>query len=292
MKQKKLDWNAKSRGGAWGYLFFIYIIKWIGVKGAYLFLYPVVGYFIPFAPKATQSLWYYYRNIRHVGLFRAMREVYAHYYRFGQTLIDKIAMKGGLGEEFDFLFDNYDDFLQVLNGGKGVILIGAHVGAWEIGSQFFGDYGNRMNIVMFDAEYAKIKNVVSANARKENYKIIPINTDSIEGIVKIKQALDRGEYVCFQGDRFTNEEKSIEAVFLNRKADFPAGPFLLASKMKVPVVFYYSMREGKGYRFKFRIACLKQRITPNELMAQYIDSLEEIVNAYPHQWFNFYRFWK
>ena len=48
-------WKGKTRGGTFGYLFFIYLIKYLGITAAYLFLSLVVLYFIPFAPKATKS---------------------------------------------------------------------------------------------------------------------------------------------------------------------------------------------------------------------------------------------
>ena len=50
-------------------------------------------------------------------------------------------------------------FLDVLNGNTGVIMIGAHVGNWEIGAPFFDEYGKKINIVMFDAEHKRIKEI-------------------------------------------------------------------------------------------------------------------------------------
>ena len=40
-------WKGKTRGGTFGYLFFIYLIKYLGITAAYLFLSLVVLYFIP-----------------------------------------------------------------------------------------------------------------------------------------------------------------------------------------------------------------------------------------------------
>jgi len=46
-------WKGKTRGGIFGYMFFIYMIRCLGITAAYGFLALVVLYFIPFAPKAT-----------------------------------------------------------------------------------------------------------------------------------------------------------------------------------------------------------------------------------------------
>ena len=108
--------------------------------------------------------------------------------------------------------------------------------AWEIGSSFFGSYGDKINIVMFDAEYEKIKEAIRSNQGK-SYKVIPVNNDSFETIFKIKNILDAGEYVCFQGDRYLNDSKKQSACFLGAEANFPSGPFLIASRMRKPVGF-------------------------------------------------------
>ena len=57
-------WKGKTRGGTFGYMFFIYMIRCLGITAAYGFLSLVVLYFIPFAPKATASTWQYARNRR------------------------------------------------------------------------------------------------------------------------------------------------------------------------------------------------------------------------------------
>ncbi len=52
-------WKGKTRGGIFGYMFFIYMIRCLGITAAYGFLALVVLYFIPFAPKATGNAWSY-----------------------------------------------------------------------------------------------------------------------------------------------------------------------------------------------------------------------------------------
>ena len=293
---KQTEWKGKSRGGSLGHLFFILTIKYLGIGVAYTLLLFVVPYFVPFSPKSTKSIWYYNRRILRYGLFKSVAMIFVSYYRFGQTLIDKIACAGGLTYKYKFQFDNYSEFLERLNGGGGVVIIGAHIGSWEMGGSFFSDYGKKINIVMYDAEYQKIKKVVEQNASGKNYKVIPLNEDPITSIIKIKNALDSNEYVCFQGDRFMNNDNTITANFLGQEAKFPSGPFLIASRMQVPVVYYFAMRErGRKYRFYFKIAepAIRRKGSRPELdlFRQYKDELENVVAQYPQQWFNFYQFW-
>ena len=288
--ERDKGWSGRSRGGGFGHRFFIFLIRKAGIGFAYGFLSLVVVYFIPFAPRATSAVWFYYRRVLGYGRLRSARALFVHYYRFGQTLIDKIAIGAGLEDRYGFEFDNYPEFLRLLDSGTGVVMIGAHGGSWGAGSRFFGDYARRMNIVLVDAESAKIKKALERTAAQAEYKVIALGGDGLESVLRIKNALDAGEYVCFQGDRFVGAEGTLVADFMGRPARFPRGPFLVASRMRVPVVFYYSMREpGRRYRFHFVEARGK---TQTALLDEYLKATESIVRTYPDQWFNFYKFWQ
>lgn len=290
------DWEGKTRGGKFGYWFFIKTIQYLGINVAYTFLLFVVVYFIPFAPKATAATWRYSRKILNYGVLQSVAMLFKNYYRLGQILIDKIAIHSGMEKKYNFKFEHYTEFLDILNSNQGVVMIGAHVGNWEIGTPFFSDYGKKINIVMYDAEHQKIKELLDKNSADKNFKVILVNNDNLTHVFMITEALNKNEYVCFQGDRYVNAEKLLTHSFMGKEASFPAGPFLLASRLKVPVVFYFAMREpNRTYRFCFTLANnvtrTKEKRPEQLLLDQYVNTLEKIVSEYPAQWFNYYNFW-
>lgn len=288
MKNRQNAWSGKSRGGSFGYNFFIFLIRKIGIKSAYAFLSLVVIYFIPFVPESTRAIWRYNRKILGYGRIKSVLKLYVHYYTFGQTIIDKIAISNGLSCKYEFEFDNYEKFLELLNRGS-VTIIGAHVGCWEVGSEFFGDYASKLNVVMFDGEYEKIKEALQASNVK--YKVIPVNEGGIESLLRIKQSMDKGEYVCFQGDRYMDKSKTCKVDFMGAKALFPEGPSLIAARFKTPVIVYFAMREpGMKYRFEFTL--VEKGLTQMEILRNYVESLETVIRKYPQQWFNFYDLWQ
>ncbi len=288
MKNNNKTWSGKSRGGSFGHWFFIMIIRRIGIRAAYVFLSLIVIYFIPFAPKATQAIWRYNRHILGYGYFKSFFKLYAHYYVFGQTLIDKIAIKNGMSHRYHFDFENYDSFLELLNSGS-VVMIGAHVGNWEIGSEFFGDYGSKLNVVMYDGEYQRIK--AALKTQDIGYKIIPVNEGGIESLLRIKYAIDKGEYVCFQGDRYVDKKSTCKTSFMGKEVIFPVGPSLLASKFAKPTIFYFAMRE-KGMRYRFIFKTMEAKPSQKEILEHFVETLENVVKSYPQQWFNFYDVWQ
>jgi predicted LPLAT superfamily acyltransferase len=287
MKNKD-SWDGKSRGGYWGYYFFIFIICNLGIGFSYGFLSIVVLYFIPFAPRATKAIWKYNRQILGYGVWKSAVKLYSHFFVFGQTIIDKIAVGNGLQSSYRFQFENYSDFLAILDKGPAII-IGAHVGCWEIGSRFFGNYAKKLSIVMYDNEYQKIKDAV--RSIDSDYNIIAVNEGSVESLLRIKQVVDNNGYVCFQGDRYLYSDNTFPAILLNHKVLFPKGPFVLASKLKVPVIFYFAMRE-KGRRYRFIFHSVDAGASHNDLLLHYVAVLQDVVKAYPQQWFNFYDLWQ
>lgn len=286
-------WDGQSRGGSWGYLFFIYAIRIFGIKSAYCFLSLIIPYFILFVPKASSAIWHYNKKIRKLGVLQSLLGIYAHYYVFGQILIDKLAMRSGLFHKYKYVYEHYDRFMQIINGADGMIIIGAHVGNWEAGNSFWGKYGKKMNIVMLDAELEQIKNVLKKNnQRADNYKIINVGEDTLQALLDIKSALNKSEYVCFNGDRYVDVKSTKRFKFLGKDALFPIGPFSIADKSNVPVVFYFAMREPEmTYRFIFYEADRSDPSSTDNLLKQYIEVLEEVVKSYPKQWFNFYKYW-
>lgn len=204
----------------------------------------------------------------------------------------------GMADRFTYVFDGRDVIMEMVRSRKGCVVIGAHTGSWQMGASFFGKAGARVNVVMLDNEYRSVKDIVSRNVCQPDFKVIPLDDSDFSFLISITSALRDGELVCFQGDRYINEDRVMRTEFLGYQAEFPEGPFHLAASLGCPAVFYFAMREkGRRYRFIFRTP---EMISPRNdgekmndyIFRTYISALEEVVREYPGQWFNYYDFWK
>jgi len=291
------EWSGKSRGGALGYLSFVYIIKTFGLTAAYALLAIVVIYFIPFAPKATSSVWYFSRKILGNSRLGSLIFLYKNYFSLGVTLIDKTAVAAGKADEFSFEFHEPEEVKKILNDKSGAIIIGAHFGNWEVGAPFFDKYGKEMRVVMMDAEYQKIKMILEREKRVDTFKVISISEDIFSNIFEIRDALAEGAYVAIQGDRLTSSTKNETVKFMGADAQFPLGPFIIAARFGFPVVFYYAVRTGfKHYSFHFSLCPVsgsnpQKRVFEKLILEEYVKSLEKVVKIAPEQWYNYYKFW-
>ncbi|MBS7230383.1 lipid A biosynthesis acyltransferase [Flavobacterium psychroterrae] len=285
-------WDGKSKGTVLGYRIFVFLIQKAGVKSAYVLLYFVASYYFLFLKKSNKAISYYFKERLNYSLFQSKRMVFKSYYTFGQTIIDKISISAGMRNKFTYEFDGIEILKNLLAEKKGGVLISAHIGNFEIAEHFLGDIDIdfQINLVTTDLEHSAIKNYLESFAQKPTVKFIIIS-DDLSHIFEINAALANNELVCFTGDRYFEGTKSLSDTILGQEAHFPAGPFLIASRLKVPVVFVYVMKEPNlHYHLYAREAVVKHR-DEKGLLKAYIESVESMLAKYPLQWFNYFDFW-
>ena len=285
-------WEGKSKGNVLGYKIFVFFIQKAGIKAAYGLLFFVASYYFLFLKKSNRAVFYYFRERLGYSWFKAKRNVFWSYFTFGQTIIDKISISAGLRDRFTYEFDGIESLHKLLREKKGGVMISAHIGNFEIAEHFFGeiDLDFQINLVTTDLEHSAIKNYLEKITKKSSIKFIIIKED-LGHIFEINAALARNELVCFTGDRYFEGVKSLEETLLGESAKFPAGPFLIASRLKVPVVFVYVMKESNlHYHLYAREAEVKHR-DEKGLLREYVQSVESMVDRYPLQWFNYFDFW-
>ncbi len=286
------EWEGKSRGTVLGYKIFIFFIRNFGIRASYFLLYFVAFYFCFFARKSTTSVYYYLNHRLQYSKLKSALYVFRSYFKFGQTIIDKMAVSVGLKNLFTYKFDGGENITDLLDKGQGGILISAHVGNFELAEYFFEEIDTRsqINLVTADAEHENIKEYLEGIAKRSNIKLILIN-DDLSHIFEINAALSNGELVCFTGDRSFEGTKYLSENLLAKEARFPAGPFLLASRLNVPVVFVYVMKESaKHYHLYARTAKASYKDAQG-LLKEYTESVEWMLEKYPLQWFNYFNFW-
>jgi len=294
-----MKWTGKSKGNSWGYAFFIKLLKTAGLKPAYFCLYFVAFWFFLFSSNSSKAIFYFYRERLKFNYFRSIIAVYLNYVSFGKSLLDRIAVMSGV-VQFKFEFDGEEYLHQMAQDNKGGFLISAHVGNWEIAGFFLNRIQSKFNIVMFDAENKKIKELLDKQGKNRNVNFIFIK-DDMSHMYQIAEALENKEMICIHADRFLPGAKSIEAVFFEEHAEFPTGPFLMASRFKVPVTYVFGMKEKsdfyhlyatppKLYDWGRKAENIENGL--NDAMKDYTSQMEQKALKYPYQWYNYFQFWK
>lgn len=289
------SWTGKSKGGKTGYQIFVFLLKHAGLRAAYVLLWFVAFYYLVTPRSSTRFSYQFFRRLG-FGTLKSIISLYQNYYVFGQSLIDKISAMAGFGDRFGFYFEGEQNLHQMVNNGKGGILLSAHAGNWEIAGHYLDRLDTAVNIVMYDAEYESIKNYLQSVTGKRKANIITISND-MSHIYHILEALDKNELICMHADRLLNRnQRTISQPFLGEDALFPYSIFRMIVTFGVPVSFVYAFREpGFHYHFFATEPFVyegKQDIALAEISSNYVAELERKVRQYPLQWFNYFNFWE
>lgn len=285
-------WDGKTKGSLWGYKFFIFIIGVFGLNVSYFFCRIVSYYYILFAKTPREGLIQFYSIGFGYSTKKSRKLAIANFYNFGQTLIDRIAMFSDKRKAFTHTFNNEKVLREMNENGNGGMLISGHVGNWEnAGNLIHERITSTINIVMLDAEVEKVKKFMEMKTGGSKYNLIPIKKDDMSHLILIHQALKRKEFVAIHADRITEDAKSFELDFLQGKAKFPMGPFILAEKFKVPITFVYAAKANKFHYDLYATDPITEQLPALEIAQKYVSHLATMVEKYPTQWFNFYKYY-
>jgi len=291
-------WSGKTRGGVAGYKAFGFLIKHTNMYLVYFILCFVAFYFLLFSDK--EAIRAYFTKVLGYSRFKSIGNIYRNYYMLGQVLIDKMAFLSGAHNRYSFVHEGEEHLHEMAKNKTGGMLLGAHMGNWEVAGQLLDRVGVKVNVVMLDAEHKKIKEYIGEVQGEKELNIIPIKEDQSH-LNKIREALERNEFVAMHGDRFLPGMSTATVEFMGKPAKFPTGPLYLASKFKVPVSFVFTLKDspskyhfyatkGKIYEYPSRIKTRKADM--KAMVEEYAAQLEKILKKYPCQWFNYYHFWE
>ncbi|MGE0088695.1 MAG: hypothetical protein AB7S50_04375 [Bacteroidales bacterium] len=294
------SWKGQSRGTVLGYKIFVFTLKHLGLSFAYFILIFVAFYFFLFSSASTKEIYFYFRKIHKFSVLKSIFGVYRNYYTFGQVLLDKFAILGGLKGKFTYNFDGEHHLQQMANEKTGGIIVTAHMGSFETAGQLLERINSRINLIMLDAEHKQIKQYVSDVLSNKGINLIAIQ-DDMSHVVPISTALINKELIAIAGDRFMNDNKAFKVDFMGKKAFFSSGPFYLAARFGVPVTYAFAMKESKTHYHFFASAPIyitkttkkeEQDKVLQQYVEQYAKEFEKMVRKYPYQWFNYYPFWE
>lgn len=290
---KRSDWKGKSKGNVLGYQIFIFLLKYSGMRAAYFVLYFVAAYYFLFAAASNRASFFYFHKIWKFGRFKSLVYIYKSYYKFGQTLLDKVAILAGYSDRFTYYFDGEEHLRALAAEGQGGILISAHVGNWEIAGHFLKKLNRPINIVLFDAEHQQIKALLEKNMKKRAFKIIAIK-DDFSHLLEIHNAIRNKEFICVHGDRFVSKlnTNTYRTQFLGYPALFPLGPFELATRLKIPYTFVFAIKETNTHYHFYATPGKREEKNAEHIIEEYLRALEKLLQQFPEQWFNYYDFWE
>lgn len=294
---KNWSGTGQMRGGQVGLWFFITALRVLGLRSTYLLVAPVAVYFTLFSPDVPATMDYHRRVFGNVPWWKRRWMVFRHFFSFGCALIDRTAILAGDTRHFSFTFDGEHHLREAVAAGKGVLLLNAHVGNWEVAGQLLSRINVPINVTGFDRETPQVRAMLT-RASKTKFRLIPL-TGSPTDAIPLVAALRRGEIVAMLGDR-TYGSPSARVTFLGGTVSLPIGAYVLAAIADAPLVQVFSLREPRGHYHFFGFPPIPPYHPPHherdahlrKCAMQFAANLETIVRRDPLQWYNFFPYWE
>jgi predicted LPLAT superfamily acyltransferase len=290
------QWDGTSKGSAAGHWIFFKLVSLFGLRPAYLLLVFVALYYTVKEKAAGRAI----RDFRsRLGTKTSFWDLYRHFFSFGTSLIDRYAFLIGKQNLFSFETVREDLILSAIAENKGAILLGSHIGNWELAGNLLSDRIKAdIYYVMVDAEKNDVRSVSSAALSRRRITPIPVGDNGLELVLAVRNALKGNGLVCMLGDRMVGN-KGESHNFLGKDVQFPAGPFVIAASTGAPIIPIVVTKRGLStYVFKAYAPMRFDGVTGANrdkyvftAMERYVGILEQIVKESPLQWFNFYDFW-
>jgi KDO2-lipid IV(A) lauroyltransferase len=193
-----------------------------------------------------------------------------------------------------FRFENPELVREIHARGKGMLVLTAHFGNWELAAQCFAvQTGIPLNVIVKTQSNPYVDKSINARRVKFGNKIVPMGV-SIREVVK---ALRAGEPVGIVADQSAPKE-NVAVKFFGRLVPTHQGPAVFSLKMGAPLIATFPLLQPDGsYRARFVEIPTDDLVGLNEknileLTKRHVRLTEEVIRQYPDHWMWMHRRWK
>lgn len=300
-------WAGRPEGGAYATLWLLRTsVLRIGRPVARLLLYPITAYFLLRRGPERRASRQFLARVHATGPSRPSRRpglgaVFAHIHCFAATVLDRPLLLSGRLDRFDIRCHGLDQLRAQLAHGRGVLLLGAHVGSFEVLRVLGEGRGGLEVVILLDrARNPAITTLLESLNPKLAASVIDIAQPSTQIMLQIREAAARGALIGMLGDRRRADDPGLPAPFLGQPARFPVAPYQIAAVLDIPICLGFGLyRGGRRYdlhfeRFADRLELPRRhrQAALSGCVQQYARRLEHHVRLAPRNWFNFYDFWQ
>jgi predicted LPLAT superfamily acyltransferase len=260
-------------------------------------LYGIAAYFTLFSPQARLVSRAYLNRL--LGQPASWRDSFRHVLAFASTIHDRVYLLNNRFALFNLEVQGGDALLAALAEGGGALLIGAHLGSFEVlRAAGRGLAGLRVAMLMYEENARKLNDTLEAINPAAGQDVIALGR--MESMLEAREKLAEGCLVGMLADRSLADDSTVERAFLGAPANFPLGPWRLAAMLGRPVFFMAGLYlGGNRYELHFerladfsRLARAERPAAIEAASRTYAEMLERYCRRAPYNWFNFFDFWQ
>jgi predicted LPLAT superfamily acyltransferase len=291
------QWTGERERGSLTVLkMMVWVALRLGRPPARCLLYFIAAYFFVLAPAVRRSARQYLR--RALGREPTGRDRFRQLFAFASTILDRLYLVKERYALLEVTAEGEELMREAVARGKGTLLLGAHLGSFEMMSAVGRrQTGVRVAVAMYEDNVNRVRALLGAGNPGTAPEIIPLG--HLQAMLRIRDCLSEGTFVGMLADRTFGESPAEVVSFLGAPALFPSGPMRVAAALHCPVMFITCLYRGSNrYQVVFRqLADFSQPTDrPREAavraaIERYVALLESYCRSDPYNWFNFYDFW-
>lgn len=270
-----------------------------------VFVYPALLFYILRHPLARRSSQEYltrvFRSTNPAHPKATLWQSVQHFGAFAENILDKLRIWAGELKASDVVFHDYHVINDHVIAGRGGLIIVTHLGNVEVTRALPTRKNGVRLTVLVHTKHAETFNAILAELDPASTtNILQVTDISADTVIRLRERVDRGEYIVIAGDRvpISDRPRVAQAEFLGQTAGFPVGPYVLASLLQCPTYLLFCIPEQDTYhvyfeRFHERIVLPRasRDAALRDLAAEFAGRLAYYCQRAPLQWFNFYDFW-
>jgi lauroyl/myristoyl acyltransferase len=226
------------------------------------------------------------------GLEEKAKEVFRNFHLY---LVDFFLMYRTVTDRFveeKVVFRGRENLDRALARGKGVIVLTAHLGNWELGAAVMARIGHPVAAVALPHQERRINELFDRQRKNYGVDIIPTNA----AVRRCIQALRKNRCLALVGDRdFGLDGEPLP--FLGRPTRIPKGAAFFALRTGATILPSFIIPTGDGrYELAFHDPILPPVSPPSEdaamveLMRSYVAVIEREIRRHPTHWLMFSEF--
>ncbi|MDR1926742.1 MAG: lysophospholipid acyltransferase family protein [Endomicrobium sp.] len=217
------------------------------------------------------------------------------YKTFARIFIDMFFIFKMSGDEVEKLL-TYDKNMidKALARGKGLVLLSAHFGNWELSALALA---KKYTVALIVAKQSNdfVNRIISSFRNKEGFNVIDFQRDDKMSFRHIIKALRKNYVLAILGDQDAGHQ-GVFIPFFGKLASTPKGPAFFAIHAGSPIITAFGVYQKDG-SMKMKLEELPIPNTGDEkkdieiINGIYNERLEDIIRENPEQWFWFHRRW-
>jgi KDO2-lipid IV(A) lauroyltransferase len=229
-----------------------------------------------------KSLWEIRRMRRRMS--RNFAKYLVDFFRFSRVDTDYI--------KDNLKIENLRYLDAALGQGKGVIILSAHLGNWELGAIVLGILGYPFWAVALTHKNKMVNDFFNFQRESKGVSIIPLG----RALRQCLKVIGEEKIIGLVGDRDFGDN-GVVVEFFGRPAVFPRGPAVISLQTGAPILPAFTLRNSdECFTLRFEkvvdfAPSGDKKKDVHDLIAKYKLIFEDYIRRYPEQWFMFRRFW-